>query len=50
MAGALRYADRIAFLKDGRFLTVGTPDEIRNSSLPEIKAFLNPEQSEVDYG
>jgi phospholipid/cholesterol/gamma-HCH transport system ATP-binding protein len=50
MAGALRYADRIAFLKDGRFLTVGTPDEIRNSSLPEIKAFLNPEQSEVVYG
>lgn len=50
MAGALRYADRIAFLKDGRFLTVGTPEEIRNSQLPEIKAFLNPEQSEVVYG
>lgn len=50
MAGALRYADRIAFLKDGRFLIVGTPDEIRHSSLPEIKAFLNPEQMEANNG
>lgn len=49
MMGALRYADRIAFLKDGRFLTVGTPDEIRASTLPEIKAFLNPELTEVSH-
>jgi ABC-type transporter Mla maintaining outer membrane lipid asymmetry ATPase subunit MlaF len=48
--GALRYADRIGFLKNGQFLTVGTPDEIRASDVPEVKAFLNPEQVEVTHG
>lgn len=50
LVGALRYADRIGFLKDGQFLTVGTPEEIRNSQIPEVKAFLNPEHSEVIHG
>ena len=49
MAGALRYADRIAFLKDGRFLIVDTPEAIRQSDLPEIQSFLNPEQTEVSH-
>jgi phospholipid/cholesterol/gamma-HCH transport system ATP-binding protein len=50
LVGALRYADRIGFLKNGQFLTVGTPDEIRASDVPEVKAFLNPEQVEVTHG
>ena len=35
-----RYAERIGFLKDGRFLTVATPAEILNSPVPEVQAFL----------
>ena len=50
LVGALRYADRIGFLKNGQFLTIGTPDEIRASEVPEVKAFLNPEQVEVTHG
>jgi phospholipid/cholesterol/gamma-HCH transport system ATP-binding protein len=50
LVGALRYADRIGFLKEGKFLMVGTPEAIRASEIPEIKAFLNPEQTEVIYG
>lgn len=50
LVGALRYADRIGFLKDGQFLTVGTPEDIRHSQIPEVKAFLNPEHSEVVHG
>ncbi len=50
LVGALRYADRIGFLKNGQFLTIGTPEEIMHSELPEVKAFLNPEHSEVVYG
>jgi phospholipid/cholesterol/gamma-HCH transport system ATP-binding protein len=50
LVGALRYADRIGFLKEGRFLTIGTPHEIQASEVPEVKAFLNPEQVEVIHG
>ena len=40
LGGALRYAERIGFLKDGRFLTVATPAEILHSPIPEVQAFL----------
>ncbi len=50
LAGALRYADRIGFLKDGRFLEIGTPSEILKSSHPEVQAFLSAQAMENGYG
>lgn len=40
--GALRIADRVALLESGRIHFVGTPDELRASSDPLVRAFLNP--------
>lgn len=37
---ALRLADRIAFVGDGRVLTVETPEQILSSPKPEIEVFL----------
>ena len=37
---ALRLADRIAVVGDGRILTVETPEQILSSPKPEIKVFL----------
>ncbi len=45
IVSALFVADRIAFLKNGRFVFVGTPDEARVSSVPELRAFLNAEEA-----
>ncbi len=50
LSGALRYADRIGFLKEGRFLEIGTPTEILNSSLPDIQAFLTAQALEASDG
>ncbi len=49
LAGALRYADRIAFLKDGRFLEVAAPAAIVRSGVPEVRAFLAAQQTEVSH-
>jgi phospholipid/cholesterol/gamma-HCH transport system ATP-binding protein len=38
-----RISDRVAMLHAGRIAFVGTPDEIRSSTLPEIQAFVYPE-------
>lgn len=38
--GAFRTADRIALLTEGRIVAIGTPDEFRASSVPEVRAFL----------
>lgn len=46
LAGALRYADRIGFLKDGRFLQVAAPDAILHTPVPEIRAFLEAQRVE----
>lgn len=35
-----RISDRIAMLEGGRLLTVGSPDELRNSDLPQVRRFL----------
>ncbi len=50
LAGALRYADRIGFLKGGRFLEVATPEAILKSTLPEVQAFLSAQALETRYG
>jgi phospholipid/cholesterol/gamma-HCH transport system ATP-binding protein len=38
---AFGIADRIAVMTDGRIVAIGRPEEIRNSSVPEINEFLN---------
>ncbi len=38
--GAFRTADRIALLMNGRIVAVGTPDEFRSSTIPEVRTFL----------
>jgi phospholipid/cholesterol/gamma-HCH transport system ATP-binding protein len=41
IASSMRIADRIAIFKDGHVVEVGTPDEIRKSSDPFVKQFMN---------
>lgn len=48
LAGALRYADRIAFLKGGRFLEIAPPAEILQSQVPEVQSFLEAQRVEVN--
>ena len=38
--GAFKTADRIALLTGGKVIAVGTPQEFRESSNPEVRAFL----------
>jgi phospholipid/cholesterol/gamma-HCH transport system ATP-binding protein len=38
--GAFRTAERIALLTGGKIVAIGTPDEFRNSPVPEVRAFL----------
>lgn len=38
--GAFRTADRIALLTAGKIVAIGTPEEFRDSTVPEVKAFL----------
>jgi phospholipid/cholesterol/gamma-HCH transport system ATP-binding protein len=40
MINAFRIADRIAMLYQGRIIEVGTPDEIRSSSSPIVRQFI----------
>ncbi len=37
---AYRISDRIAMLYEGRVLQVGTPEEIRSSENPRVRAFI----------
>ena len=41
IASSMRIADRIAIFKDGHIIEVGTPDEIRNSTNPYVRQFMN---------
>ena len=43
--GAMRVADRLALLSNGRILQQGTPQEFRESTIPEVREFL-----ERDFG
>lgn len=38
--GAFRTADRIALLTGGKIVAIGTPEEFRDSTVPEVQAFL----------
>ena len=40
MESAYRIADRIAVLYEGRFVQIGTPDEIRKSDHPYVRQFV----------
>src|SRR5262249_54601036 len=44
ITSALYVADRIAFLKNGRFAFIGSPEEAKASTVPELKAFLHAEE------
>lgn len=41
IAGALQIADRVALLKNGKFLTVLPPAEFCNCAIPEVREFLD---------
>ena len=41
MASAFRIADRIAMLHNGRFMSIGTKDEISASQNPRVRRFLD---------
>lgn len=49
LAGALRYADRIAFLNGGRFLEVAPPSALVRSAVPDVRAFLAAQQMELPH-
>jgi phospholipid/cholesterol/gamma-HCH transport system ATP-binding protein len=40
IVSTLFVADRIAFLKDGQFIFIGTPEEAYGSDVPDLRAFL----------
>jgi len=43
MTSAYKIADKIAMLYSGKIITVGTPDEIRNTKDPVVKQFIHGE-------
>lgn len=47
MVSALSVSDRIAMLANRRIVQVGTTDEIRRSTVPEVRAFLDARQQEL---
>ena len=50
LAGALAYAHRIVFLKDGHFTAPLTPHELLQSEDADIRAFLSAQHPEVSHG
>jgi len=45
ITSTLFVADRIAFLKNGRFAFIGTPDEAKRSEVADLRAFLAAEET-----
>lgn len=43
MTSAYKIADKIAMLYEGKIISVGTPDEIKNTNDPIVKQFINGE-------
>jgi phospholipid/cholesterol/gamma-HCH transport system ATP-binding protein len=50
MGSAYRVSDRVAMLYEGRVLEVGTPDEIRQTSNPIVKGFVEGRPELVEEG
>jgi phospholipid/cholesterol/gamma-HCH transport system ATP-binding protein len=50
MGSAYRVSDRIAMLYEGRVLEVGTPDEIRQTTNPIVKGFVEGRPELVEEG
>jgi phospholipid/cholesterol/gamma-HCH transport system ATP-binding protein len=48
MMSAFAVADRIAMLANRRIVQVGTRDEIRRSTVPEVRAFLDARRAELE--
>ena len=47
ITSALFVADRIAFLENGRFVFIGTPEEASRSDVKELRAFLSAEEHDT---
>jgi phospholipid/cholesterol/gamma-HCH transport system ATP-binding protein len=47
ITSALFVADRIAFLENGRFAFIGTPEEAKRSDVRELRAFLAAEEHDT---
>jgi phospholipid/cholesterol/gamma-HCH transport system ATP-binding protein len=47
MASAFSVSDRIAMIAGGKVVQVGTPEEMRHSNAPEVRAFLDPRRREL---
>ncbi len=48
MVSAFEVADRIAMLAERRIVQVGTPEEMRRSSVPAVRAFLDARRAELE--
>jgi phospholipid/cholesterol/gamma-HCH transport system ATP-binding protein len=48
MVSAFAVADRIAMLANRRIVQVGTPEEMRHSTVPEVRAFLDARREELE--
>jgi phospholipid/cholesterol/gamma-HCH transport system ATP-binding protein len=47
MVSAFQLGDRIAMLANRRIVQVGTPEEMRRSTVPEVRAFLDARRAEL---
>ncbi len=47
MVSAFQLADRIAMLANRRIVQVGTPEEMRRSTVPEVRAFMDARRMEL---
>jgi len=48
MMSAFTVSDRIAMLANRRIVQVGTPEEMRRSRVPEVRAFLDARRAELE--
>ncbi|MDC0712416.1 ABC transporter ATP-binding protein [Stigmatella sp. ncwal1] len=50
MLSAFEVADRLAMLADRRIVQVGSPEEIRHSQVPQVRAFMEARRTELGIG
>ncbi|SEM22995.1 MULTISPECIES: ABC transporter ATP-binding protein [Stigmatella] len=50
MLSAFEVADRLAMLADRRIVQVGSPEEIRHSTVPQVRAFMEARRTELGIG